>query len=417
MDLSRPPLLRRLQPAHWGAVDGALTVLMVPKYVLAWRALAHLSGPHWLDATVIVIAVLPAALRRRWPRAVLALVTVGGAVAMALSTSPAPSLAVAFVMYLIPLRFPRAEALRLLGGTLLVTVAGLVAFAVVPHSRPAPGLGDVALGSLLVIAVAWLIGYSVWQHRAYSAGLREQTRRRAQVELAEARRAISEERLQIARELHDVVAHTMSLIAVQAGVANYVVGAHPQEAARALSSIEETSRGALREMRALLGMLRAEDDTALAPAPAPGLAELEKLVERTAEAGLRVDLVVNGRRRPLSTGLDLAAYRVAQEAVTNVIKHGSTDRCRVVVDYEKEALTLRVTDSGRAGERPGTEAGTAADTGKGAGTDAAPDPPVGHGITGMRERVGMYGGQFQAAPLPGRGFQVTARFPLPGGEA
>jgi signal transduction histidine kinase len=180
-------------------------------------------------------------------------------------------------------------------------------------------------------------------------------------------------------------------------VANYVVGEHPEEAARALSSIEETSRGALREMRALLGVLRAEGDEALVPAP--GLADLKGLVDRTAEAGVRVELDVRGDQPRLSAGLDLAAYRVVQEAVTNVIKHAATDRCRVTVSYVADALDLEITDGG-AGPGP-----------------AGRGPAAGHGLTGMRERVGMYGGELSAAPLPGGGFRVAARFPLTGTAA
>jgi signal transduction histidine kinase len=256
------------------------------------------------------------------------------------------------------------------------------------------GAGDAA--SLLaedglLITAAWAIGYSVRQQRAYAASRQEQAGQRAREQLAEERRARSEERLQIARELHDVVAHSMSLIAVQAGVANYVVGQHPEEAARALSSIEQTSRGALREMRALLGVLRTEE-TGLDPAP--GLDDLNHLAERAGEAGVRVDLDVRGERPRLSPGLDLAAYRVVQEAITNVIKHAGTDRCRVTVAGQDGVLTVEITDSG---------GGT---SGNGRGH------PAGHGIAGMRERVAMYGGQFRAGPRPDGGFQVTARFPL-----
>jgi signal transduction histidine kinase len=182
----------------------------------------------------------------------------------------------------------------------------------------------------------------------------------------------------------------MSLIAVQAGVANYVVKTHPEEAARALCSIEETSRGALSEMRALLGVLRTDDAGCL---PAPGLTDLDSLVERTAEAGVQVTLDVSGERPRLSAGLDLAAYRVIQEAITNVIKHAGTDRCRVAVTYRRQALTLEITDTGRGWN----------------GDDAA---GTGHGTAGMRERVSMYGGEFHAGPRPGHGFLVTARFPL-----
>ncbi|MFD0078575.1 sensor histidine kinase [Streptomyces sp. NPDC127166] len=255
----------------------------------------------------------------------------------------------------------------------------------------------------MLVTVVWTIGYAVQQQRLYIDSLRTQAEHRAQEEVAEARRAAGEERLRIARELHDVVAHTMSVIAVQAGVANHVAGERPDEARRALSSIEETSRGALWEMRAMLGILRGEECSGPASrdgagtAPAPGLADLGDLVKHTAKTGVRVDPEVCGERPELSPGLDLAAFGVVQEAVIHVIKHAAVERCRVAVTYHPDAVLVEVTDEG---------VGTGRDTGKG-----GPRPLAGHGIVGMRERVGMYGGEFRAGPRPGHGFQVTARFP------
>jgi signal transduction histidine kinase len=405
MDPLRRPLVKRLRPAHWAALDYAFTAAIALTYTVGYQGLADLRGiPDWAAAVIVAIAMLPAALRRRWPLTVLALVVTGAAVITAVSSAPPPALAVAFVTYLIPLRFPPRDALRLLAGVLLVLAAALAVFAVVPHGIYRPGgAGDTVyllLEDGLLVLAAWAIGSAVRQQRLYTAGRREQAEQRAREELAQARRARSEERLQIARELHDVVAHSMSLIAVQAGVANYVVGQHPEEAARALSSIEQTSRGALREMRALLGVLRAEDGLD----PAPGLAGLDTLAERAGEAGVRVDLEVRGKRPRLSPGLDLAAYRVVQEAITNVIKHAATDRCRVTVAGDDDVLTVEITDQGRGVPGDGVSA---------AGVSR---PGAGHGIAGMRERVAMYGGEFRAGPGPDRGFQVTARFPLAGAE-
>lgn len=409
---------------HLIAIDCACTALLLLVY-FELKAMPFLRGiPQWAAAAIIAVAVLPAALRRCWPRTVLALVVTAGALAAAFSSSPVPPLAAAFVMYVIPLRFPRRDALRLLAGTLLVTAGGLAAFAVIPHGPGGPETGtpSKAAGLLLedglLVMVAWLIGYSVRQQRGQAAGRREQAERRAREQLAEARRARSEERLQISRELHDVVAHTLSVIAVQAGVASYVIGERPEEAARALSSIEQTSRSALHEMRSLLGVLRDEETGArnddengarngagprtmdAALVPAPGLADLDRLAERAGEAGVRVDVSVRGERPRLPAGLDLAAYRVIQEAVTNVIKHAATDQCQVTVACQEDALTLEVTDNG---------AGSAASGGE--------LPAAGNGIIGMRERAAMYGGEVRAAPLPGRGFRVTARFPLAGTAA
>jgi len=165
------------------------------------------------------------------------------------------------------------------------------------------------------------------------------------------------------------------------------VGEHPEEAARALSSIEETSRGALREMRALLGVLRAEEDEALVPAP--GLADLKGLVDRSAEAGVRVHLDVRGDRPRLSAGLDLAAYRVVQEALTNVIKHAAASSAQVTISYRPDSVTVEITDQGSSGP-----------------------PGSGHGIIGMRERVAVFGGEFAAGPGPDGGFRVRACFPI-----
>jgi signal transduction histidine kinase len=415
MDSLAPPR-RRLRPVHWIAVDCAFTALALVYAEL--RAAPFLRGiPFWAAIVIVAVAVVPAAFRRCRPRTVLALVVTAGAVATAFSTSPVPWLAAAFVIYVIPLRFPRRDALWLLAGTLLVMAAGLAAFASIPHGGYGPETGTIGkaaallLESGLLVTVAWLIGYSVRQQRSQAAGQREQADRRAREQLAEARRAKSEERLQISRELHDVVAHTLSVIAVQAGVASYVIGERPEEAARALSSIEQTSRSALDEMRALLGVLRdgetgSRNGTGPGPGdaalvPAPGLADLDSLAERAGAAGVRVDLSVRGERPRLPAGLDLAAYRVVQEAVTNVIKHASTDRCQVTVTYQEETLTLEVVDNG----------------GGSAATSGGELSVAGNGIIGMRERAAMYGGKVRAAPLPGRGFLVTARFPLAGTAA
>jgi signal transduction histidine kinase len=199
--------------------------------------------------------------------------------------------------------------------------------------------------------------------------------------------------LRIARELHDVVAHSLSLITVQAGVGSYVAGARPEEAARALASIETTGREALREMRRLLGVLR-DDSAGTDLAPAHGLADVGQLVAGTAEAGVRVQLEIRGTQRPVPPGVGLAAYRIIQEALTNVVKHARTTASRILVTYEDDAMRLEITDAG---------AGAPAD---------AVAASAGHGIAGMRERASLFGGEFHAGPLPGRGFRVTARLPL-----
>jgi signal transduction histidine kinase len=404
MDAHSPPLVTRLarlrlRPWQWATVDCAVAALATSA-----AKVPYLRYPGWLSVVILVLASLPVAVRRIWPRTVLAVVVVSSAVAIAGVAMNAPvfvPLGACYALSLIPLRLPRADALWLLLATVLAVGSGLAIYAAGPGNISSGDTGRFAAEIGVYLVAAWLASYALQQQRSYTAKAQEQAAQEVREQLAEARRISSEERLQIARELHDVVAHTVSLIAVQAGVANYVVKSNPDEAARALSSIETTSRGALREMRALLAMLRADDNgdgDAIVPpepglVPVPGLADLDELVARAAEAGLLVDLDVRGERTEVAAGIDLAAYRVIQEAITNVVKHAATDACRVTVGYEEDAVTVEVTDNGDAG----------------AGSRIS---GLGHGIVGMRERITMYGGDFHAGPLPGRGFRVTARLPL-----
>ncbi len=399
----------QLHPGREAAVDCAATVLLALLYALTWRWSTAGETIPWAAKLLAAVAVLSAAGRRRWPAVALAVSAIASAILIAIAVNPLPALAPAFCMYLIPLRFRHRDALWLLAGTLLVIAAGCAAFGGMSHGAAGRGGADqaeaVMLESSLAVIGAWLVGYSVEQRRAAAASRREQAEQLAREQLAEARRASGEERMRIARELHDVVAHSLTLIAVQAGVANHVATRQPEQAAQALSSIEKLSRGALTEMRALLGVLRTDQGEPAAQRqnvvlqPAPGLTDLEHLAERTAAAGVHVNLDIQGPLPDLPAGLDLAVYRVIQEALTNVVKHAGADRCQVRITSEQGKLTVEVTDNGRGlGGQPG-------------------DKPQGHGLIGMRERVGMYGGEFSAASLPGPGFQVSATFPLAKAQA
>lgn len=310
-----------------------------------------------------------------------------------------PMVAVALVLYVVALVKPvRVAVPALLAVEAVLAADGIVWTTLPPADRPWSVLSQV-LGSGLVQLAAWMLGVASGRARAYTDGLREQAERRAETRLQQARRAVAEERLRVARELHDAVAHSMSVIAVQAGVGHYVIGTQPDEAARALAAIEATSRAVLQEMRGLLGMLPdtapGEEETIVPPAR--GMADLPSLAEQTAAAGVRIDLRVEGERRDLPPGVDLAAYRIVQESLTNVVKHARTDHGRVVVGYVADALEIEVTDHGTGRDRAGG--------GAGGGIDG------GHGLIGMRERVALHGGEFSAGPLPPRGFRVTARLP------
>jgi signal transduction histidine kinase len=244
-------------------------------------------------------------------------------------------------------------------------------------------------------AGAVLLGGSVLGRRAERAALEERARHLAETREEEARRRVAEERVRIARDLHDSVAHTLASISVQAGVGAHVLDERPEDARDALLAIRHTSRDALAELRATLGMLRSDDPSPREPAA--GLDRLPSLVESSRATGLAVDLVVEGEERPLPPAVDTAAFRIVQESLTNVIRHAGPARATVAVRHGDDRLEIEVTDDGRGavdGDRTAGRAGG------------------GHGLAGMRERVALLGGELDAGPRPSGGFRVRARLPL-----
>jgi signal transduction histidine kinase len=327
----------------------------------AWLCTALAAGPDPTPVEFAAIGVvgLAMALRRRHP--VPACVAVLAAlVAVGWSDYRVCALATGYVLYTV------ATTARwwVVASALAVTVLA-------PYSGHLTGDHVVMAGMTMVAVCA--AGVAMRQFRTYQRD--------------RVRRGVAEERARIARELHDVVAHSMSVITVQAGFGHLVLDDSPDKARAALNAIETTGRETLSEMRRLLGVLRADGP---APSPEAGLAHLERLVARTSDAAVRVDLVITGRRRELSVGVDLSAYRIIQEALTNVVRHARADTCRVLVDYGERELCIEITDDG-VGSVTSTE---------------------GHGMAGIRERVRLHGGTFDASPLPGRGFRVAARLPL-----
>jgi signal transduction histidine kinase len=330
------------------------------------------------------------------------------------------------VLYLVAATYEDRQAAA---RALIAVSATLLADTVLLYLTGGGYLGHGGMVSVALFAIiAWFTGFIVRQRRRYALRLQDEA----------ASKAVAEERLRIARELHDVVAHSMSVIAVQAGYGQYVIGTQPADARNALGAIQATSREALDEMRRMLGALRQADETDAPPPavpdaaggaeaaplyPAPGLADLDRLISRTASAGVRVDLTCCGRPRELPASIDLSAYRIVQEALTNVVKHARTSSCQVLIGYGQDELVLEVTDNGAgvpadgaavpalAGAVAAHQGGSALPT-----ADAAPAWPrdgSGHGIIGMRERVSLLGGEFSAGPRPGYGFGVTAHIPLP----
>ncbi|MEV8531563.1 sensor histidine kinase [Streptomyces sp. NPDC051211] len=234
---------------------------------------------------------------------------------------------------------------------------------------------------VLTLALAWMAGHLVRERREHAATMRAQA----------AVQAVTAERLRIARELHDMVAHSIGIIAIQAGTGRRVIDTQPTEARNALAAIETTSRDTLAGLRRMLGALRKAEPEGAPATPLPGLADIESLVATTKDGGVRVDVEWRGVRRPLPGEVELSAFRIIQEGITNVVRHAGTHECRVVIDYREDELSIDITDDGH---------GTAP-----AGT--------GYGITGMRERAALLHGRFTAGPRPEGGFRVAARLPVP----
>jgi signal transduction histidine kinase len=354
----------------------------------------------WGSPAFICALLASAVLLRRMPLMALAL-TLAGLVAPSLAPPeqiPASSLQVVVacaaglqVCYMAATRARRVSltGVAMAGAGLPILVLELPLPDQLPNGRSGTPVPLITIAVPLAMIIAWLIGNSIRQAQARAELVRAQTA--AQGALAE--------RLRIARELHDSVAHSVGIIAIQAGSGRRVFDASPAEARDALAAIEATSRETLSGLRRMMtGLRRAEPGSGPGQAPldpAPGLADIDRLAAMTLEAGVQVEVEWLGSREPLPADIDLSAFRIIQEAVTNVVRHAGTDRCLVWIDQQDGYLSIEVTDSGRGGPATGPAAGT------------------GYGITGMRERAALLGGDFSAGPRPGGGFRVAARLPVP----
>ena len=248
----------------------------------------------------------------------------------------------------------------------------------------------VLIGSVLPL----LLGREVHERRRYLTELEERAERLEREREGRTRRAVRDERARIARELHDVVAHEMTVMTVQAAAAQRVLDSDPDKAAEALHAIESAGHDALAEMRRLLGLLRTEQEEPT-HSPQPGLQRLDGLVEQMVEAGLSIDVVVEGTPRPLPAGVDLNAYRIIQESLTNTLKHGGPDvKAQVHLDFADEELGIEVTDDGRGA------------------AEALMTGDSGHGILGMQERIALLNGDFWSGPRTGGGYRVAAKIPV-----
>ncbi|MEF9906372.1 sensor histidine kinase [Streptomyces sp. P9-A2] len=378
-----------------GDAAGRRPVLLDAPAALAFALLPHVAvlrpaaddgvsvGAVWL---LSLGAALPLVVRWLWPLPVFGFVLTAACVALAVGLGPAPLLAAAYALYPV-------AATRLRPGLSAAFTAGLCAtgaalLTVTGGQSYQGGTKPVQIVfGVLVLGATWSAGTAVRE--------RGESLRRALAHAAE--QAKAEERLRIARDIHDVVTHSVGLIAVKAGVANHVIATRPEEAREALEVIEDVSRRALRDMRATLKVLRRDHEgDGRDLRPVLGLDDLPSLAETAQTAGARVDLRSRRAEEP-PDGVALSAFRIVQEALTNVVKHAAPTDCRVHLTAERGTLTIDVTDDG-----PDPEAGS------------GPRPVVpggGMGLVGMKERVAAHGGTLSAGPRPGRGFQVLATLP------
>jgi signal transduction histidine kinase len=372
--------------------------------VAAGLALAQLqesSIPHdrggALNVAFVLLQTLPLVVRRRLPFTVFAVGAGSMAVQGALGFYSPTFAFLALNVALYSLAAYGERRLAILGvmvwtGLLSVHLAWFVA-TTWPHVAIAD-LYDL-FNDWVLLAAAWVLGQGVRQRRAHAVELEERAARLAREREEQARQAAIQERLRIARELHDVVAHSLSVIGIQAGAARLVLDAEPTpaRAREAVATIEATANRAMGEMRRALGILRDTEQAGAALAPLPGLDRLPALLDQVRAAGLAVDLTITGTPRPLATSIDLSLYRIAQEALTNALKHARATHAEVVVGYAAHDVTVEVTDDGRGSPSPTGGSG-------------------GAGTIGMQERVALFGGELRVGPRPQGGYAVRACLPI-----
>ncbi len=390
-----PPLSHRLAAhrftkAQLLAIDVVTVVLVfvVSEFIVAPQMP---GGERDTGGWVALFAAAAAVtlLRRRLPRATLAVVLTIAVVALSLRSGVGVAVFVMMALYSVVTVSSRRAALVIVGFATGVVLAG---YLVGGGGKVIPA----AIGGVAVVLLGWLAGENTRAGRAYAGQQAERAAERTAAAAAEradqVRHAVADERAQIARELHDIVAHAMSVIAVRSGVARMVIDTDPGQAREALAIIETTTRRSLHEMRLLVGMLRDSDDHQAELSPVPGLGDLDRLVTATATAGVTVDVRVDGDVRALSPAADLSAYRIVQEALTNVVRHAGPTRARVQITYQPDQVGIEVTDDGPSPAAPPAP---------------AVRPGGGHGLIGMRERAALFGGELAAGPYAA-GFRVQA---------
>jgi signal transduction histidine kinase len=389
-------VIRGVRAARCGPWADVVIAIIVFGLILAVQVMKpdqfHVRPAHQ-QITTLGVLVLAAAcamlvLRRRWPRTVLALTVVSALCYFVVGPSHGPAtFVVSVAMYTVTLSVDRRSALLLGFAATVVLAAGNVVLA------GGNGVDPNSLLNIVAVGLAYALGDAVRNRRDYLAEVVQRAQRAEESREQEARRRVAEERLRIARDLHDVVAHHIALINVQAGVGAHLLDSDPEQARVALGHIRKASRSALHELSVTVGLLRQPDDPLAPTDPTVGLARLDDLIAGLAGCGLRVDHAVSGTVEDLPTALDVTAYRIVQEALTNVHKHAHTDSARLRLGVTQGTVRIVIDDDG-------TPVGL-------------PTSGSGHGVLGMRERAAAVGGSLSAGPRADGGFRVEAVLPVP----
>ncbi|MCU1374324.1 MAG: histidine kinase [Actinomycetia bacterium] len=392
--------MRRLNPVPWlrahpfaadALLAGALLVLSLLSLLATAPKGIDYRGDDALLWFLIILSTAPVAWRRKAPFDVLVVTGVSSVLVESLHYFVGVGgLGVLVALYSVAAH--TTERRRSIFGLALALVGVTIVYASAAAGFELGGL----ISNYVLFSTAWILGDNLQTRRAYVRALEERAVLSEAAMREEARQAVTAERTRIARELHDVVAHSVSVMVVQAGAARRVLDKEPARASEAMASIESTGRQSLNELRRLLGMLRQADGEATGRVPQPTIEHVDTLLDQTRDAGLPVTLEIEGVPRPLAPGVDLSAYRIVQEALTNAIKHAGPAHAEVRLCYGADTLEVIVSDDGRGAdceedERNGT---------------------AGHGIVGMQERVSLFGGQLHVGNRPGGGFTVRATLPL-----
>jgi signal transduction histidine kinase len=366
---------------HPFAIDAVLAaVLGVLVLSEVFTSGGYLTGSKWVYIPVALLMTVPLAWRRRAPLVVVALVmSAFAAQSLILDPTPTPDIELVPALVAVYTVAAQGEGWVPYAGGAMGIVSGLIWL----------GLGDFLLPTVM-FGGAWIAGRLVQKRQLYAQAFAERARVLELEREVNVRVAAAEERVRLARELHDAVGHSVSVMVVQAGAERLALGGERPSTREALLAIERTGREALAEMSRLLGILR-KDGEGLALAPRPSLGQVEALVATIRETGLAVELRVEGDRKPLPPAVDVSAYRIVQEALTNVVKHAGPARASVVVRYGRGAVEVQVTDDG---------------------LPATNGDGLGYGLAGMRERVELHGGTFEAGKRAEGGFAVRATLPL-----